>query len=139
MLEKDLEGQRCGAKKLYPHPKTPNPKVQNQGKENQVQEQYLMFLVKREESRGFDVYFCVFFCVWKRGKMCRKHLGRDKNPKKCGLLQSEGCLGPFIALTHFSRQSPLQGHRQPFKGRHLQKAMDWVDLDTLGNILTSCF
>ena len=45
---------------------------------------------------------------------------------------SRGYLGPFLALTRFSR-------RRPFKGCPLQTSLDQVDLDTLGKILTSCF
>ena len=35
----------------------PKSKAWNQQKEDRVQEQYLVFLVKREESRNFDVFF----------------------------------------------------------------------------------
>ena len=34
----------------------------------------LCFLVKREESRSFDVFF---FFVWKREKKCVEKLGRE--------------------------------------------------------------
>ena len=39
----------------------PKSKAWNQQKEDQVQEQYLMFLVKREESINFYVFFGFFF------------------------------------------------------------------------------
>ena len=51
-------------KKVTFTPLNPRSQVQNQEKEDWVQKQYLVFLVKRKESRDFDV----FFGVWKRGK-----------------------------------------------------------------------
>ena len=42
-----------------------------------------VFLVKREESRSFDVFFFFFFgCdfgVWKGEKKCEEKLGREQN------------------------------------------------------------
>ena len=47
-----------------------------------------MFLVKREESRNFDVFFggvlCVFWCLEER-KKCVENLGSKQISKKCGL------------------------------------------------------
>ena len=77
---------------------------------------------------------CVFFGVWKREKRAEK-LGREhkiKKKKKCLLFWSEGCLGLFIAPTHFSR-------RRLFKDRQPQKAFDRVDLDNFGKILIFSF
>ena len=51
-----------------------------------------MFLVKREESRSFDVFlrvFCVFFACFsylEKGKKCVEKPGREKNLAKNGLL-----------------------------------------------------
>ena len=60
------------AKKATSTPLNPKSQDKNQGKEDWVQKQYLVFLVKKEESRDFDVFFGVFlgffFGVWKRGK-----------------------------------------------------------------------
>ena len=44
-----------------------------------------MFLVKREESRDFDVFSGVFlgiFLVFGREKKCREELGREKISEK---------------------------------------------------------
>ena len=45
-----------------------------------------MFLVKREESRNFDVFFG-YFLVFKREKKkkCVEKLGRKQTSRKCGL------------------------------------------------------
>ena len=90
-----------------------------------------MFLVKREESRNFDMFFggvlCVFWCLEERKKRVEK-LGSKQISEKCGLPLSKGCLGQFIALACFSRRQPLEG-RQP------QKYSNRVDLDTFGKIL----
>ena len=52
-----------------------------------------MFLVKREESRNFDVFFrgvlCVFWCLEER-KKCVEKLGSKQISEKCGLPLSEG-------------------------------------------------
>ena len=56
-----------------------------------------MFLVRREESRGFDVFFGCFVCVfgiWKREK-CVEKSGREQifrkkylSPLVCGVLEA---------------------------------------------------
>ena len=59
-----------------------------------------MFLVKREESRDFDVFFGVFlgiFLVFGREKKCREELDREKISEKMCVPWSVGCLGLFIA------------------------------------------
>ena len=73
-----------------------------------------------------------FLVFWKREKLVEKPSKEHKNHKNVFLPWSEGCLGLFIAPMCFSRQ-------QPFKDCRPQKAFDWIDLDSLGNILTSCF
>jgi len=102
--------------------------VWNQGKEDWVKEQYIVFLVKREESRDFDVFF-----VFGREEKSSKFVQAES--RRSGSLLSfwsRGCLGLFIAPTRFSR-------RRPFKSRPFQKFSDRVDLDTPKKILTSCF
>ena len=76
MLEKDLEGQGCGwqPKSFIHTPKPQIPSVESRkrrlGKNNT-----LGFLVKREESTSFDVFFGCFLCgVWKREKHVEKHV-----------------------------------------------------------------
>ena len=87
-----------------------------------------MLLVKREESRGFDVCF-----VSGRDEKSLEIIQvESKNPENSSPLWFEGCLELFIAPTCFSR-------RRPFKDHGPQKASDWIDLDLPGNILTSYF
>ena len=73
------------------------------------------------------------FCVWKRGKTCRRCSGREQNQGRplfsFSFLFVWRVLGAFYSLSTSFK----------VKGRHLQNAMDWVDLDTPINILTSCF
>ena len=67
----------------------PKSKAWNQQKEDRVQEQYLVFLVKREESRNFYVFFgffFFFFWVFVREKKRRETLGRRENFKKMCVL-----------------------------------------------------
>ena len=87
-----------------------------------------MFLVKREESRNFDV----FFVFGREEKHVEDVQVESRTKGDLFFFLSKGCVGPFIAPAHLSRL-------QPFKSHHLQNAMDWVDLDTPINILTSCF
>ena len=47
------------AKKLHPHPLTPNPKCRTKEKKIEYKNNTLGFLVKREESTSFDVFFGV--------------------------------------------------------------------------------
>ena len=70
-----------------------------------------MFLVKKEESRNFDVCFRCFL-VFRREKKCIERLGRrriskKKNKIKCVL--SNGCLGLFIASGTFFEVRALVG------------------------------
>ena len=93
-----------------------------------------MFLVKREESRYFDVFFGCFLCVlvFGREKKYVEKLGKEKNSKKkCVFSWLKGCLGLFIALACFSRQRLLKGCQWPFKDHRPQKASNWTDLDSL--------
>ena len=124
------------AKKATSTPLNPKSQVQNQGKEGWVQKQYLVFLVKREESRGFDVFFGVFFGCFFRCLEERKNVERNwaesKFQKKCvslGLMGAQGYLQPQSC---FSRQRPLQGCGP-------QTTSDRDDLDTLGQIFIFSF
>ena len=84
----------------------------------------LCFLVKREESRSFDVFF--FFCLEERKKMCREVGQRVENQKKC-CLQFGACLGLFITQSANFEATALRPLR-PSKS---------VDMDTFGKILDS--
>ena len=75
-------------KKATSTPLNPKSKAWNQGKEDWVQEQYLVFLVKREESRNFDVFFgffldffFFFLGVWKSEKTLRDTKQKGKFQK----------------------------------------------------------
>ena len=85
-----------------------------------------MFLVKREESRNFDMFF-----VFGREEKHVEDVQAESRTKGdlFFFFLYEGCVGPFIALAHLSRALH----------HHLQNAMDWVDLDTPRKILTSSF
>ena len=61
------------AKKLHPYPLNLKSKVWNQGEEDGGYEHYLVFLVKKEQSRDFDVFFCVFF-VFGREEKCAENV-----------------------------------------------------------------
>ena len=67
-----------------------------------------MFLVKREESRSFDVCFGCFL-VFGRDKKHREELGREKILEKCVSLWFDGCLRLFIALGAFFEAVAIQG------------------------------
>ena len=68
-----------------------------------------MFLVKREESRSFDVFFgCLF--VFERGEKHVEKPGKEQNSAKNDSPQCERCVWLFIAPTQISRQWPLKGH-----------------------------
>ena len=81
-------------------------KVQNQGKEDWVQEQYLVFLVKREESRNF----VVFFRVWKREKNVQRGWAegefREEKKKKVCPLGFGGAQGYLQPQARILRQRP---------------------------------
>ena len=54
-----------------------------------------MFLVKKEESRDFDVFsgvFLGFFLVFGREEKSREELGREQISEKCG---SPGLMGAW--------------------------------------------
>ena len=143
MLEK--RSRRLGvwkiAKKATSTPLNPKSQAQNQGKEDQAQKQYLVFLVKRKESRDFDLFFfffivfmVVFLGVWKR-ENTQKGIGQTKYFKKnvCPL-DLMGAWGYLQPQARFSRWWPLQGRQWPFNGRRPQTTSDWADLNTLGQI-----
>ena len=59
-----------------------------------MEKQYLVFLVKREESRDFDVFFGVFlglFLVFRRERKRREELGREQISKKKCVSPGLGC------------------------------------------------
>ena len=86
-----------------------------------------MFLVKREESRNFDVFLGVLFLfvfgVWKREKRVEK-LGREQKIRKISLW-SGACVGLFIAPG------------MNFEAAALQRPSKSVDLGTSRKILAS--
>ena len=123
------------AKRATSTPLNPKSHMQNQGKGGQVYEQYFVFLVNREESRNFDVFFCVFsmcFLCLEERKNVQKNQAKGKTQKNVVYSKSEGCPGLFIAPTQILRRRPFNGH-QP------QTSSNRVDLDTPGKILISCF
>ena len=86
-----------------------------------------MFLVKREESRGFDV----FFCVWKRGKICRRHSGREQNPGRLLLFFVWRVTGAFYSPSMIFKAMALQG-QLPSNSLWLGWSWHpWKDLDFL--------
>ena len=70
-----------------------------------------MFLVRREESRSFDVFFfsVVFFGVWKKEKMCREAGQKANFRKKCGLSDLGGVLGAIYSSDTNFEAAALQG------------------------------
>ena len=68
-------------KKATSTPLNPKSKAWNQGKEDWVQEQYLVSLVRKEESRSFNVcYGC--FLVFGREQKRVERLGRRQTLEK---------------------------------------------------------
>ena len=88
----------------------------------------LCFLVKREESRSFDVILGFFFFLvfGREKKMCREVGQRVENQKKC-CLQFGACLGLFITSSANFEATGLRPLR-PSKS---------VDMDTSRKILDS--
>ena len=86
------------AKKLH---HTPKPQIQS--------------VKPRRRRLGIRTIPCVFgeerrikrfwYVFWKRGERCRKRLSRAQEPGRPLFFWFEGCLGPFIALAHFSRRT----------------------------------
>ena len=84
------------AKKLH---HTPKPQIQS--------------VEPRRRRLGIRTIPCVFgeerrikrfwYVFWKRGERCSKRLSRAQEPGRPLFFWFEGCLGPFIALAHFSR------------------------------------
>ena len=72
-----------------------------------------MFLVKREKSRGFDVFFGCFVCIfgiWKREKCVEKSGREQKFRKNVFLPLFVGCMRLFIAPACVLRWQPLEDH-----------------------------
>ena len=70
-----------------------------------MQKQYLVFLVKREESRDLDVFFwSVFGCLEER-----KNVEWNWTKKKCASSLSDGCWGLFIAPSAKFEAAALKG------------------------------
>ena len=81
-----------------------NPKSKGRTKEKKIgYKNNTVCLVKREESRNFDVFFGCFLCVCflclEEQKMRRKILGREQDSENMVSSRSEGFLGLFIAQT----------------------------------------
>ena len=83
-------------------------------------------MVKKEESRDFDVFF--FFFVWRRGEKLKIYPSRAQDQRSLFFFWSGGAWGLFIAPTRFTR-----------KGCRLQMVLDGVDLDSPKKILTFNF
>ena len=95
-------------------PLNPKSKMQNQGGEDQVQEHYLVLLVKMQESRSFDmfffgVFFGCLFGIWKREKKHVERLGRRKILGKKMSPWSGACLGLFITPSANFEATALEG------------------------------
>jgi len=67
-----------------------------------------VFLVKREESKDFDVFLEFFGCLEER-KKCVERLGRRKILEKSVFSLVWGCLGLFIALGANFKAAALGG------------------------------
>ena len=89
-----------------------------------------MFLVKRKESRDFDLFFFFFYSVYGCFFGCleeRKYVERnwaDKIfQKKCVSPRSDGCLGLFVAPGAFFEVvaivGPLVAIQWPSASNHL--------------------
>ena len=65
-----------------------------------------MFLVKREESRDFDVFFGVFL-VFGRERKRREKLGQRENFRKMCALPIRGLPGAIYSLGHENRGGGL--------------------------------
>jgi len=63
----------------------------------------------KEESRNFDLFFWVFFGVWKRGKTSRDAVQQANFRSKKWPLRSKGCLGLFIAPSIIFEATALGG------------------------------
>ena len=127
MLEKDLEGQGCEwqLKSFIHTPKPQIPSVELRKRRLGIRTIPWVFLVKREESRTFDVlflfyfFFMVFVCVlvFGREKNVQKNQVENKTKKKKNviLLQSEGSLGLLQPETNL-KVVALIGPPIPLKG-----------------------
>ena len=62
-----------------------------------------MFLVKREESRNFDM----FFVFGREEKHVEDVQAESRTKGDLFFFLSEGCVGPFIAPAHLSRRRPF--------------------------------
>ena len=109
------------AKKATSTPLNPKSKVLNQGKEDWVQKQYLVFLVKREKSRDFDVFFwSVFWCLEER-----------KSVERCwaeGPI-SEKCFSSWLGAL-YSPGREFQGE-SPWRFSGLKRSIIWFFLTPL--------
>ena len=71
-----------------------------------------MFLVKREESRDFDVFFGVFlglFLVFRRERKRREELGREQISKKNVCPPVWGVPGSIYTPEHENRGAAIRG------------------------------
>ena len=117
MLFKQKEQDKCykkiqkvrgvdSSQKATSTPLNPKSKMQNQGEEVGYKNNTLYFLVKREESRGFNVFF-----MFGREEKCVEDEGRTQELWRplfvfFFFFWSEGCLGPFITRHDFQGDNP---------------------------------
>ena len=77
-----------------------------------MQKQYLVFLVKREESRDFDVFFWSFFGPFlvfgRERKKRREELGREQILEKCVSLSLIGAWAYCRAVGGHSRAASVK-------------------------------
>ena len=84
-----------------------------------------MFLVKREESRYFDVFFGCFLCVlvFGREKKYVEKLGREKNSKKMCFFLVEGVPGAIYSLSMLFEATAFEGLPMALQGSPASKGL----------------
>ena len=65
--------------------------------------------MKKEESRGFDVFSSYVFCFWKREKMCKELPNKEPNPKKSSFFFGLKVPRAFYSLVAHFEAAPLVG------------------------------
>ena len=136
MLEKDLGSQGCGQQlKSYIH--TPKPQIQDvEPRKRSLGIRTIPCIFGEEKNQEALICFVSVFVYknvfGKEGK-CVENVQAESRTQESLLFvffQSGGAWG-LLQPQHILRGGG-QGH--PF-----QMVLDWVDLDTPGKILTSCF
>ena len=116
-------------------------KMQNQGKVDWVKKQYPMFLVKREESRDFDVFFQVFFRFsffffsffldFGREKKCLERLGSKQTSEKMSFASLRGAWGYLQPQHELRGGSPLRAIDGPSRAASLKVSLTRLILTLL--------